>query len=137
MKLSHLLAQHARLVRQARLANLALAYHVLDQFVQRTSRAGITGRLRLQSAAPEEDRFVPTLTPLDGNPSVVEEHFTDADIIELVDIAGFVLGTATVDHTFRVDGVTETLLLPLRAELEREGVELDDPAHSIGLSQEG
>lgn len=131
MNLSSLLAHRLLHVRQARLANLAFAHQVLGEFTHRVARAGITGRVRLQHVAPEDERYCATLTALDSNQSVIEEHFTDDDVLELVDIVAFLTGNHDVDIILRVEEFAETLLLPVRSELEREGVVLDGVASTV------
>ena len=118
-------------VRQARLANLAFAHQTLADFAQRLARARITGRLRLQNVAPGDEHYCATLTALDAHQSVIEEHFTDGDIMDLADVMGFLTGQAAVEVSLRVEDIGEKLLFPIRTELEREGVNFDATADSV------
>lgn len=126
-KLSILLAERERLLRQARLANLAFAFETLRQFERRITRAGLQGAVTLAPPAPDEERFCATLTALESNQSVIEEHFTDEDLMELADVIQFIAGTPADEIGFRLEEVGEAFLAPVRAELEREGVSIDGP----------
>ena len=136
MKLSSLLTHRLFHVRQARLANLAFAHQTLADFAQRLARARITGRVRLQHAVPDDEHYCATLTALDGHQSVIEEHFTDGDIMDLADVMGFLNGHAANDLTLRVEDIGEVLLSPIQAELEREGVRFDATADSVEQPKE-
>jgi hypothetical protein len=131
MKLSTLLTQRHTLVRQARLANLAFAYETLATFVARIVRARLQGTVVLKSPAPELEQFCATLTALHGSQAVLEEHFTDEDLLELADVISFLAGTPVADETFRLEDVAEKFLAPLRAVLEREGIAIDEPAQQV------
>jgi hypothetical protein len=85
----------------------------------------------LKSASPEHERYCATLTALETSQSVIEEHFTDEDILELADVLAFLTGNAAADETFRLEEVAEKFLVPLRAELESEGVAIDAPAQPV------
>ena len=124
-KLSTLLTQRAALLQQARLANLAFSYHTLSEFAERIARAQLRGIVSLKHLAPDDGRYWPSLTALEGSQSVIEEHFTDEDIMELADVIGFTMGQDALDLTFRLEEFGETFGVPLRAELEREGVAID------------
>lgn len=124
-KLSILLAERDRLLRQARLANLAYTYQSLRDIAARIARAQLRGNATLKPVAPAEERFCVSLTAHDANQSVVEEHFTDEDLLELADVLAFITGDAHGDLTFRFEDLGEGYLALLRAELEREGVALD------------
>ena len=129
-KLSTLLARRAALLRHARLANLAFAYATLQNFATRISRARLGGRVTLKHAAPQAERYWATLTALDHSQSVIEEHFTDEDLMEMADVVSFVTGNDALDITFALEDLAEVFLVPLRVELEREGVAIDRaPAH--------
>jgi hypothetical protein len=128
MKLSNLLTERQILLRQARLANVAFAYQTLTKFGQRIARAQLRGVVVLKSAVPELEQYCVTLTALDGRQSVIEEHFTDEDLMALCDVVGFITESANVEEMFRLEDFVEQLLAPLRAELEREGVAIDEPA---------
>jgi hypothetical protein len=127
-KLSILLAERERLLRQARLANLAFTYQSLSSFAERIARAQLRGAVMLKPVAPHEERYCATLTALEGSQSIIEEHFTDEDLVELTDAIGFTTGHNGVEITFRLEELAEVFLAPLRAELERKGVAIDAPA---------
>lgn len=125
MKLSLLLLQREALLRQTRLANLAFVYRHLGSVVARISRAQLRGEVCLQLAEPAAERYWPVLTAREGNQSVIEEHFTDANILELADLIGFITGKAGVDTTFRLENMAAEFLAPLEQKLEEAGVELE------------
>lgn len=127
-KLSTLLRQRADLLRQARLANLASAYQTLDDLAGRIARARLAGRVTVTHAAPDEERYWPALTALDLSQSVIEEHFTDEDVCELASVLAFTTGEDELELTFPLEDFAELFLTPVRDELEREGVQLDDSA---------
>ena len=128
MKLSNILAQRQALLRQARLANLAFAYQTLGRFAGRIARARIGGRVSLTQAAPDAERYWASLTALEGSQSVIEEHFTDEDIMDLADVISYLTAHETLDLTFRLEDLADTFLAPLRAELEQAGVAIDPNA---------
>jgi hypothetical protein len=123
--LSKLLAHRQAVLQQARLANLAFAFATLDRFASRVARAGIRGVVTLKPANPDEERYLATLTPHAGSQSVIEEHFTDEDLLELADVLGFASGDAETEVTFAVEDIDEAFVAPLRLELEREGIRID------------
>lgn len=126
-KLSTLLSRRPTLLRQARLANLAFAYATLQKFSARIVRARLSGRVTLKHAAPQAERYWASLTALDHNQSVIEEHFSDEDLMELADVTAFVTGNDALDITFALEDLGDVFLLPIRVELEREGVIIDRP----------
>src|SRR5688500_15637874 len=99
-KLSTLLVRREAMLRQARLANLAFAFATLQKFSARITRAQLDGRVTLAHAAPQAERYWASLTALDMNQSVIEEHFTDHDVMELADVVSFVAGNEALDITF-------------------------------------
>jgi hypothetical protein len=125
MKLSILLSQRQALLRQARLANLAFAYAKLGDFAGRIARARLTGEVSLRHAAPEAECYWATLTARAGRQSVIEEHFTDEDIMDLADVLAFTTGKNDPELTFRLEELPEKFLAPLRDELEQGGVQLE------------
>jgi hypothetical protein len=129
MKLSILLSQRRARLRQARLSNCAFAYWTLHDFARRVARAGLRGQVRLAPAVPDAGLYCPTLTALDGSQSVLEEHFTDEDIIDLLDAIAVAPGETAPGATFRIERIPETFLAPLRLELERAGVLIDQIPH--------
>lgn len=122
--ISTLLRQRGALLRQARLANLALAYQTLCDVAARIARGQLRGPVTLAPVAPTDERFWPTLTALEGNQSVLDEHFADEDIFELADTLAFLAGNPAQEVTFRLEALEEQFLAPLREELAREGVAL-------------
>jgi hypothetical protein len=134
-KLSHLIAERDRLLRQARLANLALAYQTINKLVERITRARLVGPVTLKPVSPHEESFCATLTALEGSQSVIEEHFTDEDLIELADVIGFVTGNDETETSFRLEEAAELFLVPLREELKREGVVIDRPVTTVEESE--
>jgi hypothetical protein len=124
-KLSTLLTQRQALLREARLANLAFAYTTLNEFGRRIARAQLKGGVTLRHAAPHADRYWASLTAIDGSQSVIEEHFADEDLMDLADVLAFVTGNDALDIAFQLEELEEIFLVPLRVELEREGIVID------------
>lgn len=127
-KLSTLLARRQVLLHHARLANLAFAYQTLRTFEDRIARARLRGSVTLKPAAPQAERYWASLTAHDGNQSVIEEHFSDEDLMDLADVLAFVTGNEAFTLRFRLEELAEAILLPLRMELEREGIVIDSSA---------
>ncbi len=125
MKLSSLLAQRQTLQQQARLANLAFAYERLATFVERIELARLRGEVLLQQAEPTEERYWATLTALEGNQSVIEEYFTDQDLMDFVDAVACATGENDIDLKFRLEEAGSRFLRPLRERLERVGIAID------------
>jgi hypothetical protein len=125
-KLSTLLTHRAALLRQAHLANLAFAYHTLDEFARRIARARLAGRVILQQPSVEDGRPWANLIALDGSQSVIEEHFTDEELMDLADMIAFVSGSSASEIVFKLEDLAEKYLEPLRTELRREGVAIDE-----------
>ena len=128
MKLSHLLQQREVLLRQTRLANLAYAYRRFGEFAMRVELGGLGGRVSLQPVDPAAERYWPILTALEGNQSVIEEHFTEEDIMELADLIVFVTGESDVERIFRLEEMEEQFVTPLRRFLLQSGVVLEQDA---------
>ena len=131
MKLSNILAQRQALLQQARLANLAYAYERLSVFTDRIAYARLSGEVRLQFIATDGERAIPTLTALQGSQSVIEEHFTDEDIVVLCDVIAYTTGDSEIDITFRLEELVDRLLAPLRERLEQAGILFDDRESTI------
>ena len=125
MKLSQLLQAREGLIRRAGLANLAFAHQLLSEFARRIGRAQLSGLVNLKSADAEEERAWASLTALEGSQSVIEEHFTDEDLMDFADAIVYITGGDDVDVTFRLEELTENFIVPLRSLLERAGVEID------------
>ena len=132
-KLSILLTQRRALLRQARLANLAFAYHTLNALTTRLDAARIAGAVTLKPMAPAEERYWPVLQADDFNQSVLEEHFSDQDVMDLADVIAFVTANDTAEISFRLEALADTFLIPLRLELEREGVAIDEAGETKEL----
>jgi hypothetical protein len=137
MKLSQLLQARENLIRRAGLANLAFAYELLSNFARRIARARLSGSVTLKSADPDADLAWASLTALEGNQSVIEEHFTDEDIMDFSDAIVYVTGGDEVNLTFRLEDLSENFLVPLRGVLEQAGVEVDAelPASNADTSE--
>ena len=129
MNFHQLLQQRAGLQRQARLANAAFAYQRIGVFVARLARARLHGLVALWPGEPAGDRPWPVLTALEDSQVAIEEHFLDEDIVELVDILGF-LGEDVHSGglTFRLDELESQYLPQLRRELEVAGIAVADEA---------
>lgn len=130
MKLSHLLAQRPELLRQVRLSNLAYAYATLRMFSERVARAQLQGRVVLRPVDPEEERFCVTLTAIDFNQSLIEEHFSDEDLVILADVVGFATGHPTHELGFHIEQLEE-FVDALCVDLARAGVQLDDRTRDV------
>ena len=122
MKLSQLLLQREAMLRQARLANLAFAYWWLDQLVTRINAAGLHGEVCLQAVDPTMDCGCPMLIALEGSQSVIEEHFTDANIVELADLIASIEGGNDASMTFRLEDMATKFLRPLEHKLTQAGI---------------
>ena len=132
-KLSTLLSRRPALLQQARLANLAFAFATLHEFSERISRAQLSGRVRLAHAEPAAERYWVALIALENSQAVIEEHFTDRDLMELADVIGFATGNSALDITFELQDFEAQFLKPLREELEREGIVIDRPTADAGI----
>lgn len=125
MKLSNLLLQRTDLLRQVRLANLAFAYDTLGEFARRIARGGLRGPVILRPVNADDDRYTATLTALECSQSMIEEHFSDEDVLLLSDVVAFATGHPGFEVTFHLDQLAEDFINPMRAELERAGVDVD------------
>ena len=126
-KLSTLLTRRATLLQQARMANVAFAFATLQKFAERIARAQLSGRVRLTHAEPRAERYWVALIALELSQAVIEEHFTDRDLMEMADVIAFATGTDALDITFELQDFDGQFLKPLREELEREGIVIDRP----------
>lgn len=128
MHLHNLLSGRPDILRQAHLANLALAYATLREFAQRLARAPLTGRAILHPPHPDAELPWATLAVLDCSPAIVEEHFTDRDLMDLSDVLQFTLGSGVGEPpheiAFRFESFAAQFVDPLRADLLRAGVKL-------------
>jgi class 3 adenylate cyclase len=135
IKISALIAQRPELLRQVRLANLAYAYQTLVSYTQRVAQAHLQGRVVLRPINPDEERFCVTLTALEGNQSVIEEHFSDEDLVLLADVLGFATGHPAHELTFYIEQLDE-FVTPLRIDLEHAGVTLDNDSSPVEQPRE-
>jgi hypothetical protein len=131
MKLSSLLAKRQALLRHALLANLAFAHDRLSDFARRVARARLEGEVRLQQAAPGAERFWASLTALHGRQSVIEEHFSDDDLMDLADVIAYATGENEIDLTFRIEELADRFLAPLHGQLAKAGVTIDHVARPV------
>ena len=131
MKLSKILAQRQALLLQARLANLAHAYRVLSDLAVRIGRARLNGDVTLKQADITAERYWASLLALGFNQSLIEEHFTDEDIMDLADVISFVTGDEELDVTFRLEELPEKFIVPLRLQLEQAGVAIDRESRPV------
>ena len=133
-KLSTLLSRRPALLLQARLANLAFAFATLQQLSQRIARARLSGRVRLTQAEPSAERYWVALIALEKSQAVIEEHFTDRDLMEMADVIAFAAGNDALDVTFDLQDFEGQFLKPVREELEREGIVIDRPTADAGIA---
>lgn len=132
MKLSQLILQREALLRQARLSNLAYVYSQLSELVDRIDRSRLRGLVSLQPADSAVDRPWPVLTALEGSQSVIEEHFTDENIVDLASLIAFLAGGNVAEITFQLEDMAAQFLAPIKRELEKAGVDLEpDQSSSI------
>lgn len=143
MKLSFLLNHRLALVKHAHLANLAYAYERLGDFSHRIATTGIKGKVRLQTASPEDERFYPTLTLVEGSRAFFEELFDDIELLDFAYMILYVLGEERLDLVFRLEELESRFLTPLRYELSQAGVAIDQTSigknnfHPVNCPQPG
>ncbi len=125
MKISKLLDSHRVILQQARLANLAQAFLTLRRLAERVRRARLGGLVQLRQPDAAEERLWASLTALEGSQAVIEEHFTDEELMEFADAVAYVHNTDALDVTFRLEHLDGLFVQPLEAELRRGGVEFD------------
>lgn len=125
MKISKLLDSHRAIIQQARLANLAQAFLTLRRLAERVRRARLLGLVQLRQPDAAEERLWASLTALGGSQAVIEEHFTDEELMEFADAVAYVRNTNALDVTFRLEHLDALLVQPLETELRRAGVEFD------------
>jgi hypothetical protein len=126
MKLEKLLSQRNTLLQEVHLANLGFAYAKLAEFHTRIQRAALRGLVTLRHPQPEAEQYWATLTLVEGNQSVIEEHFTDEDVLDFADVLAYLTNQRELSLTFRIEDLAVTFLTPLRRELERIGLQIDD-----------
>jgi len=79
----------------------------------------------LRQATPDAELGWTPLLALEGNQSVIEEHFTDEDLTDFADAVAFVTGETRLDFTFRIEELAERFVAPLRHQLEQAGITFD------------
>ncbi|MBX3750567.1 MAG: hypothetical protein KF897_10820 [Opitutaceae bacterium] len=138
MNFHHLLHQRTALLRQARLANLAFAWQRLNDWAQRIARARLRGEVTLQLADPAGDRAWPLLLARSGSQAVIEEHFTDEDIVELADILSFLAeDPRATEFSFQIEEMGARFLPAIHHELAQAGVLVHQSAPSPEDSNRG
>jgi hypothetical protein len=125
MKLSQLVGARQHLLRCAHLANLSFAYRLLEEYATRIERARITGLVNLKSPEADDETCWAELTALEGHQSLIEEHFTDEDLMDLADAVAYMTDCDAVDVTFRIEHFADVFLVPLRSVLDDAGIDLD------------
>ncbi len=127
MKLSALLARRQALLRQSHLANLAFAHQRLGEFGARIARARLQGPVVLKRADPENGREWPVLIALRGSQAVLDEHFSEEDIIDLADVIAYALDARDAEVAFDLRELRTLFQLPVRLALEEAGISIDEP----------
>lgn len=126
MKLSALLASRSTILRQAALAHTAAAWLTLQHASLRVAAAGLSGTVHLRQADPENDEEPwATLASDEIRASVLDEHFTEDDLIELADAIAYATDASHADLEFRIETLNESYAQPLLATLQKAGVTID------------
>jgi hypothetical protein len=126
MKLSQLLATRKTIIQHANLANLAYAYLTLSRLAERVAAARLHGLVKLrQAGGDQEEPHWASLTALEGNQSVIEEHFDDDDLMALADAIVFAIGGEFSDLEFKIEELPGKYVAPLRRALEKAGIAID------------
>ncbi len=132
MKLSALLASRPTILRQAALAHTAAAWLTLQHASSRIAAAGLRGTVHLRQGDPVEDEAPwATLTSDEIRPSVLEEHFTEDDLLEIAEALAYATDANYADVVFPI----ETLAAyadPLLRSLQKAGVTLDIDERAFG-----
>lgn len=124
-KLCHLINARQHLLRCAHLANVAFAFQLLSGYATRIERARLSGLVNLKSAAADEETCWASLTALEGNQSLIEEHFTDEDLMDMTDAIAYITASDVVDLTFQIQHFADMFVTPVRAVLEQSGISVD------------
>ncbi|MFA6960493.1 MAG: hypothetical protein WC205_07070 [Opitutaceae bacterium] len=126
MKLSALLASRSTILRQAALAHTAAAWLTLQHAANRIAAVGLTGTVRLTQSDPDaEGAPWAVLTSEEIRASVLEEHFTEEDLLEIADAIGYATDSGCVDVDFLIETLGDAYATPLLRSLRKEGVTLD------------
>ena len=126
MKLSDLIASRPAILRKAALAHTAAAWATLQHYADRIAAGGLRGTVHLRQGE-SDDGEAPwaMLTSHELRPSVIEEHFTEDDLLALAEVLAFVTETVRVDLTFRLETLMEDHGSPLLRTLQKAGVTID------------
>jgi len=135
MKLSRLLATRNSIVRQAYLANLAYSYQTLKRLADRVDVAGLRGLVRLCQADVDASCYWASLTALEGNQSVIEEHFDDEDIMDMADAIAFAIEGDFSEIEFNIEDLERRYVAPLRLSLDKAGIAIDLRSKITGCSE--
>ena len=112
--------------RQAALAHTAAAWLTLQYASLRIAAAGLHGTVRLRQSDPEEEETMSaTLTSDDIRSSVLEEHFTEDELLEIAEALAYATDVDYVDAEFPIETLGETYAAPLLRSLKKSGVTLD------------
>lgn len=126
MKLSALLASRSTILRQAALAHAAAAWLTLNNASRRVAAAGLHGRVRLRQGDPADDEAPWASIESDTiRPSVLEEHFTEDDLVELAEAVAYATDSRRADVEFLIESLGDLYATPLLDTLEKAGVTLD------------
>jgi hypothetical protein len=125
MNFSELLSSRKALLRQAYLANMAFSYFTIRRLAERAGHARLAVRVLLRPTRVTDEIRPASLTALDGNQSVVEEHFCDEDVLQLADAIEFALESPFIEIEIKLDELALKYAAPLRAALDRAGVVVD------------
>lgn len=125
MNLSALLASRPTILRQAALAHTAAAWLTLKRASARIAAARLTGMVHLRQGDPAADEIPwATITSDTIRPSVLEEHFTEDDLVELAEALAFATDSSHADIEFPIETL-ESYAAPLARSLQKAGVTLD------------
>jgi len=134
IKLSQLLAARELLVRRATLANMAFGYRMLREFAERIRRAKLRGLVNIKSPEATAANWA-AFTALEGNQSLLDEHFSEEDVMDLTDAIRYVTGgDIHIDLNFRIEDLENMFLVPLRDTLRDYGVIIDLPTSATNES---
>lgn len=126
MKLSALLASRSTIIRQAALAHTAAAWLTLQYTSMRIAAAGLHGTVRLLQSDPDEGESPSAvLTSDEIRASILEEHFTDEDLLELAEAVAYATDSDYADVEFRIETLGELYAAPLLETLKKAGVTVD------------
>lgn len=126
MKLSALLASRSTILRQAALAHAAAAWLTLNNASRRVALAGLHGDVRLRQTDPDEGEAPwASLTSDTIRASVLEEHFTEDDLVELAEAVAYATDSPSADVEFPIESLGDLYATPLLQTLEKAGVVID------------